>query len=111
MSEELTIETAMRRMPKAFDPEKAEGVNATVQYHLTGDEAGDWLVRIGDGKCEVEQTSVEDASLTLTVDSSDYLNILKGELNAMSAFAEGKLKLKGDLPLAMKLMGFFKLPA
>jgi putative sterol carrier protein len=29
----------------------------------------------------------------------------------MSAFAEGKVKLKGDLALAMKLMTFFKLPA
>ena len=38
-------------------------------------------------------------------------DIITGKLNAMSAFAGGKLKLKGDLNLAMKLMDFFKLPA
>ena len=34
-----------------------------------------------------------------------------GKVNAVSALAEGKVKLRGDLALAMKLMTFFKLPA
>ena len=111
MSEELTIEEVMNRMPPAFQPEKAQGVEAVVQYHLTGSEAGDWVVRIADGACTVEKGTAESPKLTLTADSDDYLKVLTGELNAMSAFAEGKLKLQGDLSLAMKLMGFFKLPA
>jgi putative sterol carrier protein len=49
--------------------------------------------------------------LTLTSDAKDYLDIITGKVNAMSAFSAGKLKLKGDLGLAMKLMNFFKLPA
>ena len=111
MSDELTIEEVMNRMPKAFQPEKAEGVEAVVQYHLSGDEAGDWIVRIGDGKCEVEKGEAEEPTLTLSAESGDYLKVLTGELNAMNAFAAGKLKLKGDLSLAMKLMNYFKLPA
>ena len=50
------------------------------------------------------------ARLTLTADGGDFLQLITGELNAMSAFAQGKVKLKGDLSLAMKLMDFFKLP-
>jgi len=111
MSDELTIEGLMGRMPKAFQPEKAQGVEAVVQYHLTGEQGGDWIVRIGDGACEVEKGTAEAPNLTLTAEASDYLAIITGKLNAMGAFAEGKLKLKGDLPLAMKLMNFFKLPA
>jgi len=111
VTEKLTIEEVMNRMPPAFQPEKAQGVEAVVQYHLTGSEAGDWVVRIADGACTVEKGAAEAPSLTLTADSADYLKVLTGELNAMSAFAEGKLKLQGDLSLAMKLMGFFKLPA
>lgn len=111
MREGLTIEEVMSRMPKAFLPEKAEGVEAVVQYHLTGSEAGEWIVNIGQGECTVEQGEAESPTLTLTADSDDYLKVLTGELNAMSAFADGKLKLKGDLGLAMKLMGYFKLPA
>ncbi|MGA9532278.1 MAG: SCP2 sterol-binding domain-containing protein [Anaerolineales bacterium] len=110
MAEDLTIEEAMTRMPMAFQPERAEGVEAVVQYHLTGSEEGDWIVRIGDGQCDVEKGEAENPRLTLSADSDDYLKVLTGQLNAMSAFAEGKLKLKGDLSLAMKLMGYFKLP-
>jgi putative sterol carrier protein len=111
MSDELTIDDVMGRMPKAFQPDSAQGVEAVVQYHLSGDQGGDWVIRIGDGACEVERGTTENPNLTLTVDASDYLAIITGKLNAMGAFAEGKLKLKGDLPLAMKLMSFFKLPA
>jgi putative sterol carrier protein len=111
MSEELTIEDLMGRMPKAFQPEAAEGVNAVVQYHLSGEQGGDWVVRIGDGTCTVDKGTAETANLTLTADAADYQAIITGKLNAMAAFAGGKLKLKGDLPLAMKLMTFFKMPA
>jgi putative sterol carrier protein len=72
---------------------------------------GDWFITIADGKCEVRQGTAETPKLTLSADAGDYLNIITGKTNAMSAFAEGKVKLKGDLGLAMKLMNFFKLPA
>ena len=111
MTDELTIEKLMGLMPKAFRPEKAVGVDAVVQYNLTGEQGGDWIITIGDGKCSVKKGVAEAPRLTLTADAADYLNIITGKLNAMSAFAGGKLKLKGDLNLAMKLMDFFKLPA
>ena len=111
MPDELTIEKLMELMPKAFLPEKAAGVEAVIQYHLGGAQGGDWVINIGQGKCTVTRGTVEAPKLTLTADSGDYLNIISGKTNAMSAFAEGKVKLKGDLGLAMKLMNFFKLPA
>ena len=38
----LTIETLMSKMPGAFLPEKAPGLNAVIQFKFTGEEAGDW---------------------------------------------------------------------
>jgi putative sterol carrier protein len=110
MSEELTIEKLMELMPKAFQPEKAEGIDADILFNLTGDQGGDWILHIHDGAAKVEQGTTESARLTLTADANDFLQLITGELNAMSAFAQGKVKLKGDLSLAMKLMDFFKLP-
>ena len=60
MSDQLTIDQVMNAMPGAFLPEKAGDMNAIIQYHLSGDEAGDWVVRIGEGACQVEQGTVED---------------------------------------------------
>ena len=57
----------------------------------------------------MEQGTAESPNLTLMADASEYVDIITGKLNAMTAFMEGKIKAKGDLNLAMKLIDFFKL--
>jgi putative sterol carrier protein len=109
MPEEITIEEMMNRMPKAFQPEKAGDVEAVIQYHLTGAEAGDWIVRIGNGKCEVERGETDDATMTLFADSQDYKDIIIGKLDPMTAFMQQKVKLKGNLNMALGLTKYFKL--
>ena len=106
---DVTIEKLMSRMPKAFIAEKAEGIDAVIQYHLSGEEAGDWIIKIQDGTCEIEPGVADNPRMTLSADSEDYKNVILGKLNGMNAFMEGKLKLAGDLNLAMKLTSFFKL--
>ena len=106
----LTISQLMEKMPGAFLPEKAQGVNATVHFKFTGEEAGEWNAAIADGKCAVTQGApAGQPTMTLTADSSDYVKIFTGELDGMSAFMQGKIKLGGDLNLAMKLMQMFKI--
>lgn len=106
---EITVGELIERMPTAFLPEKAVGVDATVQYHLTGAEGGDWVITISNGQCQVEKGTAANPKLTLTADAQDYRDIILGKLDGMAAFMQGKLKLAGDLNLAMKLMGFFKI--
>ena len=97
-------------IPGAFVPDKAEGVDAVIQVNFSGEEAGDWTARIKDGKVEVAQGILPtQANMTLTADSSDYVKIFTGELDGMQAFMQGKIKLAGDLNLAMKLMQMFKI--
>ena len=109
MPDELTPEILFSRMPKAFQPEKAVGVDAVIQFDLSGAQGGQWVATIKDGKCAVEKGKVENPKLTLSADAVDYVGIFTGKVNPMAAFGEGKIKLKGDLGLAMKLMNFFKI--
>jgi putative sterol carrier protein len=100
----------MEKMPGAFLPEKAQGVNALIHFKFTGSEPGDWNAVIADGKCAVTQGEPSGkATMTLTADSTDYVKLFTGELDGMQAFMQGKLKLGGDLNLAMKLMQMFKI--
>jgi putative sterol carrier protein len=99
----LTIETLMSKMPGAFLPEKAPGLDAVIQFKFTGEEAGDWYAAIKDGAVTVEKGVHDTPKMTLTADSSDYIKIFTGELDGMKAFMEGKLKLAGDLNLAIKI--------
>lgn len=109
MAEEITIEELMNRMPKAFLPEKAEGVEAVIQFHFSGDEAGDWVATIGDGQCIVDQGTTEEATMTLRADSQDYKDIILGKLDPMTAFMQQKVKLTGNLNMALGLTKYFKM--
>jgi putative sterol carrier protein len=106
----LTIAQLMEKMPGAFLPEKAQGLDAVIHFKFSGEEPGEWNAVIKDGKCAVNPgIPARQPNMTLSADSSDYVKIFTGELDGMQAFMQGKLKLAGDLNLAMKLMQMFKI--
>lgn len=102
----LTVKELMERMPGAFLPDKAEGMEAVIQFRL-GAEGGDWVCTIKDKKCSVEAGQVENPNLTLSAEASNYIDLVTGKLNPMTAIATKKIELKGDLNLAMKYMNLF----
>jgi len=105
----LTVADLMSKMPGAFMPDKAPGLDAAIQFKFTGAEASEWYAEIKDGKCATAQGTHPSPKMTLTADSSDYTKIFTGELDGMAAFMQGKIKLAGDLNLAMKLTQMFKI--
>ena len=106
---ELTVKQMVYNHEKAFRPEMAEGVEAVIQYKLTGDQGGNYIITIHDGKCTVAEGEAENPAMTLTADGIDFRDVLLGVANGMQYFMMGKLKLAGDLNLAMKLTSFFKM--
>jgi putative sterol carrier protein len=106
---EYTVKQLIYNHEKAFIPEAAEGVNAVIQYKLTGEEGGDYIISIKDGKCSVSEGIADNSAMTLTADGRDFRDVLLGKANGMQYFMMGKLKLAGDLNLAMKLTSFFKM--
>jgi putative sterol carrier protein len=106
---DITVQQLIENHPKAFIPSAAEGVEAVIQYRLTGDEGGDYIIAIKDGACSVEPGLAESPKMTLTADAGDFRDVLTGKANGMQYFMMGKLKLAGDLNLAMKLTSFFKM--
>jgi putative sterol carrier protein len=106
---DITVKQMVFNHEKAFRPDVAEGVNAVIQYRLSGEQAGDYIVTIQDGKCTVKEGIAENPTVTLTADAQDFKDVLLGKANGMQYFMNGKLKLAGDLNLAMKLTTFFKM--
>jgi putative sterol carrier protein len=78
-----------------------------VQFNLTGEGGGTWTFKIAEGKCEVKDGAAESPMATLTATAADYLAIVRGELNAVSAFMSGKIKVTGDLGIMMKFHSWF----
>lgn len=90
------------------DQEKAKGLNAVYQFDITGDEAGSWVVYATAAKVGVQSGPSPDAKCTITVSGKDILDIVSGKLNPQMAFMSGKLKIKGDMGLALKLQNVLK---
>ncbi|MCX7560882.1 SCP2 sterol-binding domain-containing protein [Sulfitobacter sp. F26204] len=61
----------------------------------------------GEGAVMIDSTGAragdEDADVTLSADADTFKEILEGETNPTSAFMTGKLKIDGDMGMAMKL--------
>ena len=103
-----TVKEVFDGMAKQFRPDKAVGVNATIQYEITGDQGGTWHAVVKDGTCTVSAGAAPTSNLTLTMSSQDWLDMIGGKLSGQMAFMSGKLKLKGDMGLAMKIAGMFQ---
>ena len=106
---EYSVKQLIYNHEKAFRPEAAEGVEAVIQYRLTGEEAGDYIITIKDDQCKVAEGIAEEPNVVLTAEAHDFADVLLGKANGMQSFMTGKLKLSGDLNLAMKLTSFFKM--
>ncbi len=88
---------------EAADPTKMKGVSAVYQFDLTGDNGGVFHVTVEDGSPTVVESEHDSPNITITMAADDFNDMLEGKLNATSAFMAGKLKVKGDMSLAMKL--------
>lgn len=106
---EVTVKKIIENHPKYFQADLAEGLDVVFQYIVTGEQAGNYIIMIKDGQCTTAEGLAEKPNMTLTADSQDFIDVLSGRVNGMQYFMMGKLKLSGDLNLAMKLTQIFKM--
>ena len=107
---ELTPQEIIDQIPAAFQADKAQGLDATFQFDITGTQGGQWYAEIKDDKCQVTPGTSSSANITITISDENFVKLITGRLDGTMAFMTGKLKLKGDMGLAMRLSGLFKLP-
>jgi putative sterol carrier protein len=93
----------LRTKLEGADPAKIKGMNAVYQFDLSGDNGGVFHVKVADGATDLVEGASDSANITITMSADDFDSLLDGKLNATSAFMAGKLKVKGDMSLAMKL--------
>lgn len=102
-----TVKETFDQMGSRFRADRAAGTNATIQYDITGEGGGTWHAVIKDGTCTVQQGAAANPTLTLGMSAQDWLDMTSGKQSGQMLYMSGKLKLKGDMGLAMKLGSLF----
>jgi putative sterol carrier protein len=105
------VKEIFNQMPANLNADAAKGMNSVIQFNLSGDGGGNYHVIIKDGTCEVQEGTHDSPSMTMTMAAQDYVDMISGKLNGQMAFMSGKLKIAGDMGLAMKMQSLFKRPA
>lgn len=80
--------------------EEVQGWNRQIYFDMPG--AGRYWIAIDQGRFTTGSGESAEEDLVLTMDAVDAAQIFSGELDAESAFMSGKLKIRGDLPDAIK---------
>jgi putative sterol carrier protein len=96
-------------MPRAFNRDAAVGLDAVFQYNIEGAESGAWYVVVKDQTCTVSEGVHASPSVSLKMADKDWIAMCNGELDGMSAFMGGKLKISGDIMLAQRIASLFPL--
>jgi len=98
---------AFELMPGRFNKDAAKGLNAIYQFDLSGHGGGKWQVQIANDQCEVKEGAHPSPNITISMSAQDYLDMLAGKLNGQMAFMTGKLRIAGDMGLALRMQSIF----
>ena len=83
---------------------KAAALGKTLKFNF-----GDNKIFIdGSGAGNVVSTEDKEADCTISVSQEDFMGLMSGSINPMTAFMSGKIKVAGEMGVAMKLQSLLK---
>lgn len=101
------IKEFFKQLPSKLDAEAAEDVDVVYQFDLSGAQGGQYIVTIREGACQVKEGRHEDPHVILSMAGEDCVKVLNGELSGPAAAMSGRIRISGDIGLAMQLRMLF----
>jgi putative sterol carrier protein len=88
-------------LPGRVDPAKLAGVEASYLFDVAGE--GRWLVEVRDAKVAVTEDPTTEGDVAFSLSGETFTRLVAREQNPMVAYMTGKLKISGDIGVAMHL--------
>ena len=102
-----SVNVFFQSLPDKLDVDAAEDVDAVYQFDLSGTQGGHYVVTVKGGVCNVTVGTHDDPHVTLSMAGEDCVKVLNGELSGSAAAMSGRIKISGDLGLALHLKALF----
>lgn len=92
-------------LPKHFSLKKniSDEIDNVFQFLITGENGGDWFIDFTKNPVEIYQGTAPSPICTIKMEDKDFVALIQGKLNAQLAFFTGKLQIRGDFGLALRL--------
>jgi len=88
----------------ASNPDLIKTIGGVYQFDInSGGKSKSWTVDLKNGKGSVNEGPAPKADCTISASDDDFVGMMTGKLNSQQLFMQGKLKIKGNMGLAMKL--------
>ncbi len=94
-------------MPLAFDPAAAGDLQAEIQFDISGQNGGQWVISISGGRCQIRNGEAMIPTLTIKSSADVWVKIARGEIDRPKALMEGLFQVSGDLMLLSRLSQIF----
>jgi putative sterol carrier protein len=111
---EQVLDEIFNRMSEHFDPARAGGEEATIDWKIWDRPDGGYdhyRVHISNGTCRVEKGPPEgEARVTFKLNPVDFLKLVTGNASGPQMFLTGRLKINGDLMFAARVQSLFEIP-
>ncbi|XP_041741190.1 hydroxysteroid dehydrogenase-like protein 2 [Coregonus clupeaformis] len=87
-----------------LNPDIVKSTGGVYKFDLSGEHAGVWFIDMKNagGSAGSGEPPVK-ADVVMTMDSADFTKMFAGKLKPTMAFMSGKLRIKGDMTLAIKM--------
>ena len=90
------------------DPARSAGIVARYQFDLGGDGGGLYHVVVDGGEGSAGAGPVDEPSATISMSAQDFVDMRTGRLDPTIAFVNGRIKIRGDMGMAMKLQSVLR---
>ncbi|XP_036117706.1 hydroxysteroid dehydrogenase-like protein 2 [Molossus molossus] len=99
-----TVEETFRIVKASLSDDIVKATQAVYQFELSGEDGGTWFLDLknkGGNAGQGEPT--DEADVVMNMSTDDFVKMFSGKLKPTLAFMSGKLKIKGNMALAIKL--------
>ena len=104
---ELGVDSLILSFRTMFDPERAEGLDASYEFRLGEDR---FRAEVAEGRLEIERGTAEQPDVTVEADAGTLAMLVYDDLELDDTLSSGDLRIKGDRAVVERFLALFPLP-